>query len=67
MLQLFFTVAFSAVPLTLYVPPVRSLTTFVEVMEEILRESRIYSNRMYPRVRIAWSRLMDCMLCTNTR
>ncbi|KAK4253715.1 hypothetical protein QN277_010355 [Acacia crassicarpa] len=67
MLQLFFTVAFSAVPLTLYVPPMRSLTLFVEVMEEIVRESRIYSNRMYPRVRGAWSRVMDCMLCNNTR
>ncbi|KAI4333141.1 hypothetical protein L6164_017982 [Bauhinia variegata] len=66
MLQLFFTVVFSAVPLTLYVPPVRSLNLFVETMEEIFRESRIYTNWMYPRVRGAWSRMLDCMLC-NTR
>lgn len=66
-LQLFFTLAFSAVPLTLYVPPVRSLNLFVEAMESLLRESRTYSNRVYPRVRVVWSRLLDCMLCTNMR
>ncbi|KAJ6984842.1 F-box/WD repeat-containing protein [Populus alba x Populus x berolinensis] len=41
MLQLLFTVAFSAVPLTLYIPPVRSLNLFVETMEDLLRESRV--------------------------
>ncbi|KAI4323397.1 hypothetical protein L6164_023009 [Bauhinia variegata] len=66
MLQLFFTVAFSAVPLTLYIPPLRSLNLFVETMEEIFRESRIYSNRMYPRLRTGWARMLDCILC-NTR
>ncbi|KAJ7949159.1 DIS3-exonuclease-like protein [Quillaja saponaria] len=65
MLQLFFTVAFSVVPLTLYVPPIRSLNLFLATMEEIFRESRIYTNRMYPRVRVAWSRIMDCMLCNS--
>uniref|UniRef100_A0A7N2LD48 Secreted protein n=1 Tax=Quercus lobata TaxID=97700 RepID=A0A7N2LD48_QUELO len=64
-LQLFFTLAFSAVPLTLYVPPVRSLNLFLEAVEGFLRESRIYTNRVYPRVRVVWSRLVDCMLCSN--
>ncbi|CAA0808899.1 Unknown protein [Striga hermonthica] len=35
MLHLFFAVAFSAVPLTLYIPPVRSFNLFVETMEAI--------------------------------
>ncbi|ESR52364.1 hypothetical protein KPL70_013407 [Citrus sinensis] len=63
MLQLFFTVAFSAVPLTLYIPPLRSLNLFVETMEDFLRESRIYTNRLYPRARFVWSRVLDCILC----
>ncbi|XP_018816627.1 uncharacterized protein LOC108987989 isoform X3 [Juglans regia] len=66
-LQLFFTLAFSAVPLTLYVPPIRSLNFFVETMEDLLRESRIYTNRIYPRARVVWSRLLDCVLCSNMR
>ncbi|KAJ6948460.1 F-box/WD repeat-containing protein [Populus alba x Populus x berolinensis] len=63
MLQLFFTVAFSAVPLTLYIPPMRSLNHFVETMEGLLRESRVYTTRLYPRARHAWSRFLDIMLC----
>ncbi|KAB2017691.1 hypothetical protein ERO13_D08G165700v2 [Gossypium hirsutum] len=63
MLQLFFTIAFSAAPLTLYVPPVRSLNLFVETMEDLARESRVYTHRLYPRARFVWSRLLDCMLC----
>ncbi|KAH1222996.1 hypothetical protein GmHk_12G035999 [Glycine max] len=66
MLQLFFTVAFSAVPLTLYVPPIRSLNLFVETMEYVVRESRTYRNRVYPRLRIAWSRMLDIMLCNTS-
>ncbi|PQP96441.1 hypothetical protein Pyn_01931 [Prunus yedoensis var. nudiflora] len=65
MLQLFFTVAFSAVPLTLYVPPLRSLNPFVETMEELLSESRSYTNRVYPRVRHLWVRILDCLLCST--
>lgn len=65
MLQLFFTVAFSTVPLTLYVPPIRSLNLFVETMEYVFRESRSYRNRVYPRLRVAWSRMLDFMLCNN--
>ncbi|KAK6285263.1 hypothetical protein POUND7_011442 [Theobroma cacao] len=63
MLQLFFTIAFSAAPLTLYVPPIRSLNLFVETMEDLVRESRVYTNRLYPRARLFWSRILDCMLC----
>ncbi|RHN40190.1 hypothetical protein MtrunA17_Chr8g0352091 [Medicago truncatula] len=66
MLQLFFTVAFSVVPLTLYIPPIRSLNLFVETMESVMRESTTYSNRIYPRLRIAWSRMLNCLLCNNT-
>ncbi|KAE9459820.1 hypothetical protein RHGRI_019563 [Rhododendron griersonianum] len=51
MLQLFFAVAFSAVPLTLYVPPIRSLNLFVGTMEELFRESSLYTGRFYPRLR----------------
>lgn len=65
MLQLFFTVAFSTVPLTLYVPPIRSLNLFVETMEFVVRESRSYRNRVYPRLQVAWSRMLDFMLCNN--
>ncbi|CAI0430987.1 unnamed protein product [Linum tenue] len=62
-LQLFFTVAFSAAPLTLYIPPVRSLNLFVEMMEEMVRESRLYTIRYYPRARNVWSRLWNRFLC----
>ncbi|KAE9620915.1 hypothetical protein Lalb_Chr01g0008061 [Lupinus albus] len=66
MLQLFFTIAFSAAPLVLYIPPIRSLNLFVETMEDMYRESRTYTNRVYPRLMEAWARIMDCILC-NTR
>lgn len=66
MLQFFLTVAFSAVPLILYIPPIRSLNPFVETMEEVTRESRLYTYRVYPRLRGAWSRIMNCILCNNT-
>ncbi|KAG5106993.1 hypothetical protein AAZX31_15G255600 [Glycine max] len=53
MLPLFFSVAFSAVPLILYIPPLRSLNLFVETIEDMARESRIHTNRIYPRLRVA--------------
>ncbi|KAJ9184759.1 hypothetical protein P3X46_004454 [Hevea brasiliensis] len=59
MLQLFFAVAFSAVPLTLYVPPIRSLNSFVETIEDLLRQTAIYSLRAYPRLRLAFSRIFS--------
>lgn len=59
MLQLFFAVAFSAVPLTLYVPPIRSLNPFVETIEDLLRQTAFYSLRAYPRFRLAFSRIFS--------
>ncbi|KAL3569167.1 hypothetical protein D5086_029057 [Populus alba] len=56
MLQLFFAVAFSAVPLTLYVPPIRSLNLFVETIEDVLRQTSLYTVRAYPRIRLVFSR-----------
>ncbi|OVA19417.1 hypothetical protein BVC80_9055g61 [Macleaya cordata] len=58
MLQFFFAVAFSAVPLTLYVPPVRSLNLFVETLETLLRQTTVYANRVYPRFRHACLRIL---------
>ncbi|XP_044491791.1 uncharacterized protein LOC123215659 [Mangifera indica] len=65
MLQLFFTVAFSAVPLTLYLPPVRNLNLFVETMEDFIRESGTHTRRLYPRAQVIWSRILDCLLCNS--
>ncbi|XP_030927332.1 uncharacterized protein LOC126692998 [Quercus robur] len=62
MLQLFFAVAFSAVPLTLYVPPIRSLNLFVETIEELLRQTTTYTVRAYPRVRLAFSRILNSII-----
>ncbi|KAK1267047.1 hypothetical protein QJS04_geneDACA016379 [Acorus gramineus] len=62
MLQLLFAVAFSAAPLTLYVPPVRSLNLFVEAMEKMVRETSSYTVRAFPRLRLAFSRLLSSLL-----
>ncbi|KMZ60982.1 hypothetical protein ZOSMA_55G00340 [Zostera marina] len=59
MLELILSVAFSAAPLILYFPPLRSLNLFVEVMEDLLREFRIHRNRIYPRIRIGYSRITN--------
>uniref|UniRef100_A0A7N0T6G7 Uncharacterized protein n=1 Tax=Kalanchoe fedtschenkoi TaxID=63787 RepID=A0A7N0T6G7_KALFE len=68
MLQLFFAVAFSAVPLTLYVPPIRSLNLFIHTMEELFRDTHLHTSRIRPGLRYACSRLLDCILCSgNTR
>ncbi|KAI3510816.1 hypothetical protein L1887_17953 [Cichorium endivia] len=66
MLHLFFAVGFSAVPLTLFVPPVRNFNLFVASMEELWRESSLHTVRMYPRLRYAWSRVLDCLLCNSS-
>nr|KYP48838.1 hypothetical protein KK1_029481 [Cajanus cajan] len=63
---MFFSVAFTAVPLMLYIPPVRSLNLFVETIEDFARESRVYTNRIIPHLRAAWSRVMSFGLF-NTR
>ncbi|XP_073103667.1 uncharacterized protein [Elaeis guineensis] len=57
MLQLLFAVAFSAAPLTLYVPPVRSLNPFLEAVEMFVREAAVYTLRAYPRVRLGLRRI----------
>ncbi|KAK4766770.1 hypothetical protein SAY87_008412 [Trapa incisa] len=59
MLQLFFAVAFSAVPLTLYLPPIRSLNLFVVTLEEFLRQTALGA---YPRVRHACVRLFNSLV-----
>ncbi|KAH7512460.1 hypothetical protein FEM48_Zijuj12G0093100 [Ziziphus jujuba var. spinosa] len=61
MLQLFFAIAFSAVPLTLYVPPIRSLNLFVESVENIIRQTTIYTLRAYPRIRLGCSRIFNAL------
>ncbi|KAB1222326.1 hypothetical protein CJ030_MR2G002031 [Morella rubra] len=67
MLQLFFAVAFSAVPLTLYVPPIRSLNLFVETVEDILRQTTVFTLRAYPRFRLAFSRILNAILRLTRR
>ncbi|KAK4749475.1 hypothetical protein SAY87_026924 [Trapa incisa] len=62
MLQLFFAVAFSAVPLTLYLPPIRSLNLFVVTLEEFLRQTALYTLGAYPRVRHACVRLFNSLV-----
>ncbi|KAG6603254.1 hypothetical protein SDJN03_03863, partial [Cucurbita argyrosperma subsp. sororia] len=57
MLQLFFAVAFSAAPLTFYVPPIRSLNLFVETLEDLFRHTATHTHRAYPRFRLAFSRV----------
>ncbi|CAN6454119.1 unnamed protein product [Victoria cruziana] len=59
MLQLLFAIAFSAAPLTLYVPPIRSLSLFVETIEIFLREAIQQTARVYPRVRLGYSRIIS--------
>ncbi|KAJ4844131.1 hypothetical protein Tsubulata_045821 [Turnera subulata] len=53
MLQLMCAVAFSAVPLTLYVPPVRSLNVFLEALEDLMHH--FYSLSAYSRLRLVCS------------
>ncbi|KAF3442572.1 hypothetical protein FNV43_RR16488 [Rhamnella rubrinervis] len=62
MLQLFFAIAFSAVPLTLYIPPIRSLNLFVETVENFLRQTATYTLRTYPRVRMGCSRIFNSLV-----
>ncbi|CAJ2639170.1 unnamed protein product [Trifolium pratense] len=66
MLEFLLTMAFSAVPLLLYIPPIRNLNTFVETIEEFNRESRLYTNRFNSRLQLGWSRILDLVL-SNAR
>ncbi|KAK9053439.1 hypothetical protein SSX86_013002 [Deinandra increscens subsp. villosa] len=67
MLHLFFAVGFSAAPLILFVPPVRNFNLFVASMEDLWRESTGYTNRIYPALRYACSRVLDCFLRNSAR
>lgn len=58
MLQLLMALAFSAAPLTLYVPPVRSLSLFVEAMEAVCRDCAPYSHGAVARFRLGFSRVL---------
>ncbi|CAO2822196.1 unnamed protein product [Amaranthus hypochondriacus] len=62
MLQIFFAVAFSAVPLTLYIPPIRSLNLFVDTIEDAVRQTGSYAVRAYPRIHRALQRLFTLLL-----
>ncbi|KAF4401174.1 hypothetical protein G4B88_014015 [Cannabis sativa] len=59
--------AFSAIPLTLYIPPPRNLNLFVETMEDALRESRPYTDILFPRARRVWSWILSWVLCGPRR
>ncbi|KAL8459901.1 hypothetical protein ACS0TY_030945 [Phlomoides rotata] len=67
MIQLFFTVAFSAAPLTLYIPPIRSLNLFVETVELLLRDAVSHALSVYPRLRLAFSRFVSPHLSAARR
>ncbi|CAD5172946.1 unnamed protein product [Musa acuminata subsp. malaccensis] len=58
MLQLLFAVAFSAAPLTLYVPPMRSLNPFVEAVEMFAREAAVYTRQAFPQLRLGVRRIL---------
>ncbi|KAK9664341.1 hypothetical protein RND81_14G034700 [Saponaria officinalis] len=62
MLQLLFAVAFSAVPLTLYIPPIRSLNMFVEMVEDASTEFATYAARAYLTLHRAFSRWVALFL-----
>ncbi|PWZ57159.1 hypothetical protein Zm00014a_002700 [Zea mays] len=58
MLQLLMAAAFSAAPLTLYVPLVRSLSLFVEAMEVVCRDCGPYSHDVVAHFRVGLSRVL---------
>ncbi|CAL0326168.1 unnamed protein product [Lupinus luteus] len=66
MLDLFFTVAFSSVPLILYFPPIRSINLFVENIEETLKTTSVYTNMVSHGLRGAWLRVLNCV-CRRSR
>nr|ABF94254.1 hypothetical protein LOC_Os03g07870 [Oryza sativa Japonica Group] len=57
--QLLMALAFSAAPLTLYVPPVRSLSLFVEAIEAVFRDCAPYSQGAIFRFRLGLSRILS--------
>ncbi|RWW67337.1 hypothetical protein BHE74_00025215 [Ensete ventricosum] len=58
MLQLLFAVALSAAPLTLYVPPLRRLSPFMEALEALVREAAASSSSAYLRFRLGIRRIL---------
>uniref|UniRef100_A0A7N0T2W2 Uncharacterized protein n=1 Tax=Kalanchoe fedtschenkoi TaxID=63787 RepID=A0A7N0T2W2_KALFE len=66
MLELFFAVAFSAVPLILYVPPLRSFNPFVQTLEGMLRQTRLHTDHMYPRLLNACSAILHRTLHSSS-
>ncbi|KAL4198328.1 hypothetical protein AMTRI_Chr03g45360 [Amborella trichopoda] len=62
MMQLLFALAFSAAPLTLYVPPVRSFTLFVETIESFIRNILTHTLRAYPRIRVGCTRVIRSLI-----
>ncbi|GFP87731.1 hypothetical protein PHJA_000916800 [Phtheirospermum japonicum] len=67
MLELFLTVAFSAAPLTLYFPPIRSLNLFLRTADYFIRDAVSYVGGVYPRLRLAVSRLISPSLAAVRR
>ncbi|KAK4343713.1 hypothetical protein RND71_036807 [Anisodus tanguticus] len=65
MLELFFAVAFSAAPLILYVPPIRSFNLFVESVEDFVRHSTMYTLRIFPRFPLFFSRYLSPLLLSQ--
>ncbi|KAG6525335.1 hypothetical protein ZIOFF_015291 [Zingiber officinale] len=57
-LELFLAAAFAAVPLTLYLPPVRNLTSFVEVAETLVQEGAGFTLQWYRTFRRGARRIM---------
>ncbi|KAL2330803.1 hypothetical protein Fmac_018384 [Flemingia macrophylla] len=62
LLHVFFSLALTASPLTLYIPPVRSLNLFVETIEDMKRGSRVWTNRIFSHLREAWPWVMSFVL-----
>ncbi|CAJ1910962.1 unnamed protein product [Sphenostylis stenocarpa] len=62
MLQLLIVVAFSSVPLTLYIPPVRNFNLFVHTLQSFLQDSSLFSFRAFFRIRLAFSRIFNSIV-----
>ncbi|KAE9621697.1 hypothetical protein Lalb_Chr01g0017501 [Lupinus albus] len=62
MLQLVFVIAFSTVPLTLYIPPIRSFNLFVHTIQHFLRDSNLFSLHSYFRITLPLFRFFNSMV-----
>ncbi|KAG9130041.1 hypothetical protein Leryth_012806 [Lithospermum erythrorhizon] len=61
MLEVLFAVAFSAVPLILYIPPIRRTNMFVESVEFLLRSTAVFTTSAVPRLRFVLSRFLSTL------